>query len=125
MYSNDMKFLESHEWVRLESENSAKIGITHHAQELLGDLVYVELPKIGQQITSGDSIGVIESVKAASDLYSPVSGEITEINESVINEPNLVNSDPHNSGWLIKVKLSNSSELDNLLNLEQYQKSIG
>jgi glycine cleavage system H protein len=125
MYTNDMKFLTSHEWVRPEQDGTACIGITEHAQELLGDLVYIELPKIGQKINAKSTIGVVESVKAASDLYSPVSGEIIEINNNAVNDPTIINNSPHSEGWLIKVKLNDISELNNLMNLDEYRKMIG
>lgn len=125
MYSDNLKFVDTHEWINVESENIASIGITNHAQELLGDLVYVELPAAGQSISAGDTIGVIESVKAASDLYAPISGEVIEINEAVVSDPTLVNTDPHSSGWLFKVKLNNTAELDKLLTADKYKELIG
>ena len=125
MYDNNMKFLESHEWIRQEQSDEAAIGITQHAQELLGDLVYIELPKVGQKINAKDTFGVVESVKAASDLYSPVSGEIIAVNDNVINDPTLINTSPHNDGWLIKIKLNNLAELNNLMSGEAYQNFIG
>ncbi|MBY0379486.1 MAG: glycine cleavage system protein GcvH [Burkholderiales bacterium] len=124
MYSNEMKFLKSHEWVKLGDDNLALIGISQHAQALLGDIVYLELPKIGQAVTMNSTIGVIESVKAASDLYSPISGEVVEINNEAIDNPSVVNINPHDSGWLFKVKLSNPSEVEQLLSLAEYEKQI-
>lgn len=125
MYTNDMKFVETHEWVKPESDDVVVIGITNHAQELLGDLVYVELPTIGDSLDAGATIGVVESVKAASDLYSPLSGEIVAINEEVINDPTLANSDPHGAGWLFKLKLTNPEELTGLLSADKYKSLIG
>ncbi len=125
MYTADMKFVDTHEWVRSEGGNEVTIGITHHAQELLGDLVYVELPSIGQAIKTGDTIGVVESVKAASDLYSPVTGEVTAINDEVVSDPTLANSEPHAAGWLFKVKLADIAELDGLLSADKYKALIG
>jgi glycine cleavage system H protein len=125
MYTNDMKFVATHEWVRPENNDEVIMGITHHAQELLGDLVYVELPTIGKIVNSENPIGVVESVKAASDLYAPVSGTVIAVNEQVISDPTLLNSSPHAEGWLLKIKLANPHELDKLLNLEAYQKLIG
>ena len=125
MYENNMKFVESHEWVRLDGDGIVCVGITHHAQELLGDLVYIELPKVGQEITFNDTVGVVESVKAASDLYSPVSGVVVELNEAVINDPTLANTSPHTDGWMFKVKLNDMSQLDKLLSASEYQKLIG
>lgn len=125
MYSNDMKFVDTHEWIKNIDAETVTVGITHHAQELLGDLVYVELPGVGTVVNAGDTIGVVESVKAASDLYSPISGEIIEVNENVISDPTLANSEPHTDGWLFKLKLSNSSELDGLLSADKYKALIG
>ena len=125
MYSNDFKFVDTHEWVSKADGNVVTVGITHHAQELLGDLVYVELPDIGKQINFNETIGVVESVKAASDLYSPVSGEVTEINPEVVSDPTLANTDPHGEGWLFKVKLTDLAQLDNLMSADEYKASIG
>lgn len=125
MYTNDMKFVETHEWVKQESDDIVIIGITNHAQELLGDLVYIELPTVGDSLTAGATVGVVESVKAASDLYSPLSGEIAAINEDVVNDPTLANSDPHGAGWLFKLKLSNPEELTGLLSADKYKSMIG
>lgn len=125
MYTNDFKFVDTHEWVGKADGNIVTVGITHHAQELLGDLVYVELPDIGKQINFNETIGVVESVKAASDLYSPVSGEVTEINPAVVSDPTLANTDPHGEGWLFKVKLTDLAQLDNLMSADEYKASIG
>lgn len=125
MYSNDVKFVDTHEWVKVESGDVVIVGITHHAQELLGDLVYVELPKIGGQIKAHDVVGVIESVKAASDLYSPIDGEIVAVNDEVVSDPTLANTDPHGNGWLIKVKLTDISQLDTLMSADEYKTLIG
>ena len=126
MYTSEMKFVDTHEWIRQEgTSDEVSIGITHHAQELLGDLVYVELPAIGQTIKPGDTIGVVESVKAASDLYSPVSGVVTAINQEVVTDPTLANTEPHTSGWLFKVKLNDIKELDGLLSADKYKSLIG
>lgn len=125
MYENNMKFVESHEWVKLDNDHVVSVGITHHAQGLLGDLVYIELPSVGQEINFHDTIGVIESVKAASDLYSPVSGEVIEVNDAVVSDPTLANTSAHTDGWLFKVKLSDLSQLDKLLSADDYKKLIG
>lgn len=125
MYSNDMKFVDTHEWVRLEADGVVSVGITNHAQELLGDLVYVELPAVGTSISTGDTIGVVESVKAASDLYSPVAGEVVEINDEVVADPTLANTEPHAAGWLFKVKLADVAELDGLMSADKYKALIG
>jgi glycine cleavage system H protein len=125
MYSNDMKFVDTHEWVRLEADGVVSVGITNHAQELLGDLVYVELPAVGASIATGDTIGVVESVKAASDLYSPIAGEVVEINDAVVADPTLANTEPHAAGWLFKVKLADVAELDGLMSADKYKALIG
>ena len=125
MYSNEMKFVDSHEWVKVIDGDVVAVGITHHAQELLGDLVYIELPAVGSTIALNETIGVVESVKAASDLYSPISGEVIEINEAVVADPTLANSDPHGSGWLFKAKLDDVSQLDALLSAAEYIAEIG
>lgn len=125
MYSDMMKFSASHEWLVLEDEGTGIVGISHYAQDLLGDVVYVELPAIGQHVTALQNIGVIESAKAASDLYTPVSGEIIEVNSELSHEPALVNQDPHGSGWLFKIRLSEPSEIEALLTATAYQQSIG
>ena len=125
MYNSDMKFVDTHEWVRDEANDVFAVGITHHAQELLGDLVYIELPEVGANVAAGDTIGVVESVKAASDLYSPLSGEVVEINGDVIADPTLANSDPHNAGWLFKLKLSSTDEFSKLMSAEKYKSLIG
>ncbi len=125
MYDNDMKFVDTHEWVKVIDGDVVQVGITHHAQELLGDLVYVELPAVGQTVAFNDTIGVVESVKAASDLYSPISGEIIEINDAVVADPTLANTEPHAGGWLFKAKLDNVAQLDKLMSAEEYSSSIG
>ncbi len=126
MYSNEMKFVDTHEWVKPEEETGVvAVGITNHAQELLGDLVYLELPLVGQAIASGETIGVIESVKAASDLYAPISGEVVAVNDEVVADPTIINGDPHGAGWLIKVKLSDNTELEQLLSADKYKNLIG
>lgn len=124
MYDNNMKFVDTHEWVRLIDDNVVVVGITHHAKELLGDLVYIDLPKVGRHINVKEVCGVVESVKAASDLYSPLSGEVVEINHEVVADPTLINSDPHGRGWLFKIKLSDATELSNLMSMEEYKSSI-
>ena len=118
-----LKFTKTHEWL---NHNSAEMimGITEHAQQLLGDMVFVDLPQVGDEISAGDEIGVVESVKAASDFYAPISGVVTAVNEQVNEDPALVNSDPYGAGWLVKIKASNSEELKALLDAEQYQKEI-
>lgn len=116
----ELKYLPSHEWVRVESDGTATVGITYHAQDLLGDVVFVELPEVGSELNAGEEAGVVESVKAASDIFSPVSGEVLEINETLEESPDFVNSDPYNDGWFYKVKLTDESEFDELLDAEAY-----
>ena len=116
----DLMFTSSHEWVKDEGDDTVTIGITDHAQELLGDLVFVELPEIGDVIETGGEAGVVESVKAASDIYSPVSGEVIEINEDLVDSPELVNEQPYDNGWIYKMKLNNVSEIEGLLDAEAY-----
>lgn len=117
---DDLKYTESHEWVRQEADGLVTIGISDHAQEQLGDLVFVELPEVGRALAAHDEFGVVESVKAASDIYSPISGEVAEVNEALEDSPELVNSDPYNDGWVIKVKPANAAELDDLMDAETY-----
>lgn len=119
----DLKFTKTHEWIRAE-DNNYTMGITEHAQELLGDMVFVELPEEGDEVNAGDEIGVVESVKAASDFYAPVSGTIVAINEKVSENPALVNKEPYGAGWLVKIRANNPSEMDTLLNNEEYQNEI-
>ncbi len=121
---SELHYVSSHEWVRLEENNIAVIGITEHAQEALGDLVYVETPEVGETIATGDEVGVVESVKAASDIYAPVSGEVVEINESLEDAPEAVNNDAYGDGWMFKVKLSDPSEVEALLSADDYQAQI-
>lgn len=117
---NDLKFTPTHEWLR-EEQDEVIVGITDHAQQLLGDMVFVELPEVGDSVNAGDELGVVESVKAASDFYAPISGVVTAVNETVIADPALVNTAPYAAGWLVKLKPTDSSEMDNLLSAEQYQ----
>ena len=117
------KFTKDHEWIE-NNDNIGTVGITNNAQEQLGDVVFFELPEINKKITRGDQVGVIESVKAASELYSPVSGEIIEINEELINNPGLVNTDPENTAWFMKIKMENPEELKDLMDIIQYNEMI-
>ena len=116
----DLRFAKSHEWVRDEGDGTVTIGITDHAQELLGDLVFVDPPTVGDTVEAGGDCAVVESVKAASDVYSPVSGEITAVNEALGDAPEIINEDAFGDGWIFKVKLSNASELDGLLDATGY-----
>lgn len=121
---SDLNYAESHEWLRLESDGTAVIGISDHAQDALGDVVYVELPDIGAQIDAGAEVAVVESVKAASDIYSPVTGEILMINEALEDQPDLVNSSPYADGWLFCVRLDNPEELNSMLDADAYQSVV-
>lgn len=120
----DLKYVTTHEWVRREDETIATVGITYHAQDLLGDIVYVELPSIGSHIKEGEECGVVESVKAASDIYCPVAGQIIEVNDDLATTPGLVNEDPYGSGWIFRVKLNNPEEYNKLLDAQSYEKQI-
>ncbi len=116
----ELKYVSSHEWIRVEGDGTVTVGITDHAQELLGDVVFVELPEAGADLGTGDDAGVVESVKAASDIYSPLSGEIVAINEALEETPESVNSDPYGDGWFFRIKLNDPAELDELLSAEAY-----
>ena len=120
---SDLRYAKSHEWVRVAGE-IATIGITDHAQHELTDVVFVELPQVGRKLKAGESCAVVESVKTASDIYSPVSGEVTEANKVVVDNPALVNGEPYSRGWFFKVKLSNPGEVNSLLTPEDYGKQI-
>ena len=115
----ELKYAASHEWARLDGD-IVTVGISDHAQDALGDLVYVELPSVGDSVQAGDEAGVVESVKAASDIYAPVSGEIVEINEALVDAPEIVNSAPYTDGWLYRIRISDASELDKLLSADEY-----
>lgn len=117
-------FTEEHEWIRLEG-GTATVGITNHAQEQLGDLVFVELPEAGRTVSKGEAIVVVESVKAASDVYAPVDGEIVEVNDKVAADPALVNASPTGDGWLFKMKLADETQLEGLMDEAGYQAMIG
>jgi glycine cleavage system H protein len=121
---SDLKYTKSHEWVRVAGE-VATVGITDHAQHELTDVVFVELPAVMRQVKAGEACAVVESVKTASDIYSPVSGQVLEVNKAVVDNPALVNTEPYAGGWFYKVKLSNVSELGALLSPEDYMKQIG
>jgi glycine cleavage system H protein len=121
---SDLKYAKSHEWVRVNGD-TATIGITDHAQHELTDVVFVELPEVGRKVKAGEACAVVESVKTASDIYSPVSGEIVEVNKTVADNPALVNTEPYGNGWFYKIKLSNPAEVNALLSPEDYKKQIG
>jgi glycine cleavage system H protein len=125
MTPEDSKYAKSHEYVHFdEKEGTATIGITDYAQKELGDVVFVELPQAGSQLEAADELGSIESVKAVSELFAPVSGEVIEVNEALAEKPELVNTDPYGDGWMIKVRLSDPTELDELMNAEEYEEYI-
>ena len=116
----ELRYTKSHEWIRLNDDGNITVGITDHAQELLGDLVYVELPDVGRTVGEGDELAVVESVKAASDVYSPLAGEVAEVNAQLIDAPELVNSDPYGVGWLFKITPNDAGEVDDLLDPDEY-----
>ncbi|TBR40340.1 MULTISPECIES: glycine cleavage system protein GcvH [Dyella] len=120
----DLKFLKSHEWARVEDNGLVRVGISDHAQSALGDLVYVELPEIGASVTAGTGAAVVESVKAASDIYSPVSGEVVEVNEILADKPETINEDAYGNGWIFAVRISNRDELNDLLDADAYAELI-
>ncbi len=121
----DLKYTESHEWVRLEADGSLTIGITDHAQELLGDLVFVDLPKVGASVKAGDACMVVESVKSASDAYAPVAGTISAVNEELGSAPEKINTDPYGAGWIMKMTPANAADLSRLLDAAGYAQAIG
>ncbi len=118
---SELRVASSHEWARLEEDGTITVGITDHAQEALGDVVFVELPDVGATLAAGGEAGVVESVKAASDLYAPVGGEVIAVNEQLEDEPEMVNSDPYNDGWLFQLKPGDVTELEALLSAQDYQ----
>ena len=124
MYPDNFRYTKEHEWVLVEGD-AGTIGITDHAQEELGDIVYVDLPKAGTRIEQGKSLGSVESVKAVSDIYSPVSGEVTDVNHALADAPETLNSDPHGAGWLVKIRLSAPAETDGLMSAADYESYIG
>jgi len=119
-----LKFTESHEWVRDNGDGTVTIGISEHAQQMLGDVVFVDLPDTGDELEAGENFSLVESVKAASDIYSPISGEVIEINEELEDSPELINEEPYEGGWIVKVKLSDAAELENLKDAEEYENSL-
>jgi glycine cleavage system H protein len=120
MYPQEFLYTEGHEWIRVDEEIGT-IGITDHAQKELGDIVYVELPKAGEHVAANESFGTVESVKAVSELHSPVSGEVTAVNAKLRNNPEMLNADPHGAAWLIQMRLSDRSELEKLMSAEDYE----
>ncbi len=122
-FPKDFKYTKEHEWIKVEG-NIATVGITDYAQDSLGDVVYVELPQEGGAVTKNEPFGVVESVKAVSDLYSPVSGNVTEVNDAIIDSPEVINEDPYGDAWMIKVDISSVDDLGDLLSADEYQKFI-
>jgi len=120
----ELKYTKSHEWVRVNDDGSVTIGITDHAQDLMGDMVYVELPEIGDSLETGKECAVVESVKAASDVYAPLDGEILEVNETISESPEVINQDPYVGGWMFRLQLSNNEALDALLDAKAYEEII-
>lgn len=120
----ELKYLASHEWAQVESDGTVTVGISDHAQESLGDVVFVELPELESQVVSGEEAGVVESVKAASDIYSPVTGKVIAINDALEDAPETINSSPYDDGWLFKVKPDDVTELENALDADAYLQSI-
>lgn len=124
MYPDNLRYTKEHEWVRVEG-GTGVVGITHHAQNELGDIVYVDLPKVGAAVSIGAAFGSVESVKAVSDIYAPVSGEVLEVNDALTGSPEKLNADPHGEAWLVKLKLTNPSEVDQLMSAADYQAYLG
>ena len=118
---SEVKYSKEHEWIKLDGD-TAVVGITQHATEMLGDIVFVELPEIGSSVVKDGNAGVVESTKAASDIYTPVSGEIIENNQPIVDDPAKVNNDPENEAWFFKLKITDKSEMDSLMNKEEYEK---
>ena len=123
MYPDDFNYSKDHEWAQIKND-TATIGITEFAQKQLGDVVYVELPAVGTQLEFHQSIGVVESVKAVSDIYSPLSGEVVAVNEELNDSPELINQDPHNNGWIIKIKVKEETETEKLMSATEYEKFL-
>lgn len=122
-YPTNYRYTREHEWLRLDGD-AATVGITHHAQDQLGDVVFIELPEVGAKLQAEGAFGAVESVKAVSDIYSPLSGDVTEVNESLIDAPEKINEDPHGDGWLIRVTVFDRSEIDKLMTSEQYAEYV-
>lgn len=119
---SDLKYAKSHEWAKQEADGTVRIGITDHAQAALGDLVFVEVPRTGRKVAAGEACAVVESVKAASDVYAPIAGEVVEANPALANAPETLNQDPYGKGWMFRLKPANPAELDRLLDAAAYQK---
>jgi glycine cleavage system H protein len=121
---DNYRYTKEHEWLKLEDDGTVTIGITDHAQEALGELVFVEVPEAGSNFASGDACAVVESVKAASDIYSPVAGEVTDVNKSLADEPELINSSPYEDGWVFRLRPGDATVLDELMNADDYQRFL-
>jgi len=121
MYPKEFRYTKTHEWAKVEGDR-VRVGITNYAQEHLGDIVFVELPEVGRQVKQGEAFGVVESVKAVSDCYAPVSGEVVEVNGALADKPETLNQDPHGAGWMIVIRMSDPAELDNLMDADAYEK---
>ena len=121
--TNEIRYLASHEWGRIDEEGILTVGISDHAQDLLGDIVFVELPDIGKMLEAEEESAIVESVKAASDVYSPLSGEVIDVNEKLLDEPEIVNGSPYEEGWFFKIRLDDGSEFENLMTEEEYANS--
>lgn len=121
---NELRYTKTHEWLRLEKDSIVTVGITDHAQHLMGDLVYVELPKLNKKCNVGDEIAVVESVKTAADVYSPLNGEVIEVNERLSSEPEQVNVDPYGKGWIFRIKIEDENQLNDLLDAKTYQNNV-
>ncbi|MFZ5767618.1 MAG: glycine cleavage system protein GcvH [Bacillota bacterium] len=121
MYPKEFRYTKTHEWAKVEGD-LVRVGITNYAQEHLGDIVFVELPEVGREVKQGEAFGVVESVKAVSDCYAPVSGEVVEINEALADKPETLNQDPHGEGWMVVIRMSDPAELNNLMDVAAYEK---
>ena len=117
----ELKYVASHEWLRLEADGSVTVGITDHAQEVLGDIVFVELPEVGANLAADEQAGVVESVKAASDIYAPIAGEILEVNQELVDAPDTANTDPYGAAWFFRIKPANAADLDGLMDAAAYE----
>ena len=124
MYPADLKYTKDHEWIKIQGDGTALVGITHYAQEALGDVVFVDLPEVGDQLTHGDEFGTVESVKTVSELFAPISGAVTELNSSLTDHPEYVNEDPYGKGWMLKLQISGAAPAD-LLDATAYEALVG
>ncbi|MBL0313294.1 MAG: glycine cleavage system protein GcvH [Holophagaceae bacterium] len=124
MYPADLKYTKDHEWIKIQGDGTALVGITHYAQDALGDVVFVDLPEVGDQLTHGDEFGTVESVKTVSELFAPISGAVTELNASLTDHPEYVNEDPYGKGWMLKLQISGAAQAD-LLDATAYEALVG